>query len=196
MNLTLSLLLLAGTVPVEGEETNRFDNYTFAYQAAQEAERPMLIVLNPPQGSDTKAVLIDEVRERTDRGELLDDYIVVEIDTGTRHGQVCHELFGSPELPHVVVVDKFQDRVLYKTSRALGGELWTRLLAAYRNGVRPNPIRPASQQQTVQPQNGAQPQQATGAFQPGFRPATGFGMPMGGFPGMGFGGMPAAFCPT
>ena len=75
----------------------------------------MLVVLNPGEG--TKIDVASMRQDETVAAELS-DYVVAEIDASTEHGRQVHELFNSPALPHVVVINAAKKQV-YKTSGVL-----------------------------------------------------------------------------
>ena len=140
MALSMSLLLLV-TVPIgEKEAPKHFDNYTRAYRVAQETSQPMLVILNPGEDSDLKPIPLEDVQRTSNRRKLLEDYVVVVLDTSTEHGGVCHKLFGSGSLPRVVVIDKRQKRQIFRTSEPLYGQLWNTILTTYRTGENPIPV--------------------------------------------------------
>lgn len=138
MTWSLSLLLLAGTVaeiPSGTADRQVFDNYTQAYHAAQEGEKPMLVILNPGEASDAEPVTMEAVEKTAERRELLKNYVVAVIDTETDHGKTVHKLFDSPQLPRVAVIDKDQKWQVYRTSESLQGYQWTAVLKTFKNGA-------------------------------------------------------------
>ena len=139
MNLGLSLLLLAGITASEGTQQKHFDNYGDAYRVAQQTGRPLLVILNPGADSVAEAlpIAIEAVQKSKKRRELLNDYVVAVVDTGTKKGKATHQLFKSPTLPRVVVIDKRQEKQIFQTSEKLYGQLWTTILETYRKGERP-----------------------------------------------------------
>jgi len=136
MNLGIGLLLIAGVMAPDGIEETHFDNYGDAYRAAKELGWPLLVILNPGDETvaDIKPIDFETVRKSRKRRELLDNYVVAVVNTGTRRGQQTHRLFKSPTLPRVVVIDKQQKIQLFKTSEKLYGQLWTTILETYREG--------------------------------------------------------------
>ncbi|MBT6494470.1 MAG: hypothetical protein HOL01_07945 [Planctomycetaceae bacterium] len=139
MNLGLSLLLLAGMAASEGSQQKQFDNYGDAYRAAQQTGRPLLVILNPGADSVSEVlpIAMEAVQKSKKRRELLNNYVVAVVDTGTEKGKATHQLFKSPELPRVVVIDKQQKKQLFQSSEELYGQLWTTILETYRKGERP-----------------------------------------------------------
>jgi len=139
---SLSVLLLAGLLAPAPQDDALFHNYTRAYHAAQLINQPLLVILNPPAGSDKKPISIDDIRKTRHRRELLEKYVIVVIDTGTQHGRICRKLFKSEQLPRVVVIDKRQEYQIFQTSRKMYGQLWTKVLETYQSGDLPTPIQP------------------------------------------------------
>jgi len=142
MNVTLFLLLAAG-IPGQSPfdlHGEHFANYHRAHQAAHDAAKPLLIIMNP--GPQTEFVSLESVRRTKERRELLKNYVVVVIDTTTRHGEIVHNAYARPKLPHVVVLDKRQRYQIFTTSEELYGDRWTTILKSYRNGERviPRPV--------------------------------------------------------
>lgn len=125
-----------GDAPVYGD-------YKEAWQAAQSANRPVLVILNPGVEADAPQVQLDEIRRSAHRRELLDNYVVAVIDTSTPEGQQVHKLFNSPKLPRVSVIDKQQKWQIYRTSQPLTAEDWNLVLAKYRTGQLPAVPRPS-----------------------------------------------------
>lgn len=146
MNLGISLLLIAGMMAPDQAEETHFDNYGDAYRAAKELKLPLLVILNPgdKEVADVKPITMEAVRKTGKRRGLLEDYVVAVVDTGTRRGQKTHQLFKSPELPRVVVIDKQQKSQIFQTSEKLYGQLWTTILETYREGERPTPVKSVS----------------------------------------------------
>ncbi|HUG90356.1 MAG TPA: hypothetical protein VML55_05965 [Planctomycetaceae bacterium] len=137
MHLTLALAALVAVPPdlkIDPAEVTHFTSYTRARQAAQTLRQPMLVILNPPAGSGRKSISIDSVRKTRERRDLLENYVVTVLDTGTPHGQVCFDLFGQPELPRVVVIDKHQKYQIFQSSEEPYGQLWTTILKQHQNG--------------------------------------------------------------
>jgi hypothetical protein len=170
MYLTLTLAALVATAPdlrPEAAEFSHFTSYTRAHKAAEAADKPLLVILNPPAESEREQILIDDVRKTSHRRELLEDYVVAVLDTGTPHGQVCYDLFKRPELPRVVVIDREQKYQIFQTSEELYGQLWTTILETYRKGER-------LAARSVTHQSGGS------STTPGF-PQSGYGIPAGAY---------------
>ncbi|SFH83345.1 hypothetical protein [Planctomicrobium piriforme] len=112
-----------------------YASYTQAWHAAQAADRPMLVILNA--GADTPEKAIDAATLQADAQvrQQLDNYVVAVIDTTTEHGQKVYELFESPTLPRVVVIDKKQDRQIFRTSDKLSSETLAHVLEQHKSGV-------------------------------------------------------------
>ena len=139
--LTLMLAVLDPTVGVQTHpvvavvsKPTHFTNYTEAYREAQRAKKPLLVILNPAEGSS--AVIVEEVRKTQQRRELLGKFVVVVIDTSTEHGETVNKLFNQKSLPHVSVIDRDQQWQVFRTSKKLQGEDWNRVLETFQNGDR------------------------------------------------------------
>jgi hypothetical protein len=130
----LSLIILTGLASAKSDQGELFDNYTQAYRVAQETHRSMLVILNPGGESRTEKISLVSVRKTKQRRELLRDYIVVVIDTGTQKGIIIRNLFDNPPLPFVSIIDKRQEYQVYQSSEKMYGQLWTEILETYRNG--------------------------------------------------------------
>ena len=111
MYLSVSLIVMA-TLGANDAQTT-YDSYTKAYWAANEVHRPMLVILNPSgeQAAQSAPISLEQLQQDENTRTALENYVVAVIDTGTAHGQVVHDLFGSPQLPRVVVIDERQDEV-------------------------------------------------------------------------------------
>ena len=107
-----------------------FDSYTDAYSQAGEDHKPMLVVLNGPAAE----VDVDTLSTDTALASAMGDYVVAEIDTETAHGQKVLELFKSPALPHVVVIDDDKKKQLFKTSRSMSAVELASVLTEYKDG--------------------------------------------------------------
>ncbi len=119
MYLSVSLIVMATLGATDAQTT--YDSYTKAYWTANAVKRPMLVILNPSseQVAQTNPITIEELQQDENTRVALEDYVVAVIDTGTAHGKVVHGLFGSPQLPRVVVIDERQDKQVYQTSESL-----------------------------------------------------------------------------
>lgn len=139
-SLTL-LLLLDPSVGVQPQQLaanlpTHFTSYTLAYREAQRSKKPLLVVLNPGEDSAAVPVHLEDVRKTEQRRKLLERFVVVEIDTSSSHGQTIHKLFENKPLPHVAVIEREQQWQVFRTSRKLQGEDWTKILQTFQNGDR------------------------------------------------------------
>jgi hypothetical protein len=153
MNLESALLLVVGATfggmnAESGAQT--FQSYTQAWHAAADEHRPMLVVLNPPEGEVSAGSAIDvaALRQDVEIAKVLGNYVVAAIDTGTEHGKKVHELFGSKALPRVVVIDANQKWQVYRTSERLEKGALKDVLETYR-ATGPSPAQWAAQQSLV-----------------------------------------------
>jgi len=148
MSVGFALLLFAGAAvnenlsaatnaaPTEAQTAPAtFDSYTQAYRAAQRTRRPMLVILNPGKNSQVSLISMTDVSKTHARRELLQNYVVAVIDTSTDHGKKVYELFGSPQLPRVSVIDNQQSMQVYQTSATLYGQMWDQILTAFVNAT-------------------------------------------------------------
>jgi hypothetical protein len=140
----MSLLVLSTFAANEMDNLKLFDNYTKAYRIAQTTERPMLVVLNPSQGSGKEAVALDEIAKSEESRVLLSNYVVTVIDAESEHGKTCQKLFDCKSLPYIAVIDKQQKYQLYHTSQKLDGKVWNTVLKTYKTGQAPAPARPVA----------------------------------------------------
>jgi hypothetical protein len=116
--LTVGLFVGVETATRDAAQLKTFDSYTQAWQTARDESRPMLVVLNPAADSPkaSKAVDVDGLRKDKAINELLDNYVVAQIDTSTEHGKKVMDVFHSPTLPRIVVIDAHQERQVFATS--------------------------------------------------------------------------------
>ena len=139
MYLTTALVLVLGA-SINGmdaaSDAQTYGSYTQAWHQAADVKRPMLVILNPPaqEVAAGNAISVEELRKDAAISELLDNYIVAEIDTGTEHGKKVHELFGSQPLPRVVVIDSNQKLQIYRTSEHLEHDKLKDVLETYQSG--------------------------------------------------------------
>lgn len=147
MSLGIALLLVAPMAPVDAPSQapaaaqaasqtampDHFESYTEAYRVAKKEKRPMIVILNPPKEARVTPVSFEDVRKTKMRRDLLQNYVVAVIDTGTPHGKKVHELFGSPELPRVSIIDNQQAMQVYRTSQPMYGQLWDKVLEVFHN---------------------------------------------------------------
>ena len=139
MNWTLTLILYSA-IPVQSqiEQTGpHFDNYHRAHQAAKQAKKPMLMILQNGPATKTSEVSLVSVRKTNARRELLKNYVVVVIDANTPHGKIVHKSYWNVKLPHVVVLGNQQKYLIFHTSEKLYGQRWTEILTTYKSGVLP-----------------------------------------------------------
>jgi hypothetical protein len=108
-----------------------YDSYTQAYRAAKQAKKPMLVILNPAKGAKVSMISLEDVQKTRIRRDLLQNYVVAVIDTSTPHGKKVQALFGSPQLPHVAIIDNAQAFQVYQTSETLYGQMWDQILTAF-----------------------------------------------------------------
>jgi hypothetical protein len=108
-----------------------YDSYTQAYRAAKQAKKPMLVILNPPKSDKVSLIALEDVQKTRVRRDLLQNYVVAVIDTSTPHGKKVYSLFGSPQLPHVAIIDNAQAYQVYQTSETLYGQMWDTILTTF-----------------------------------------------------------------
>lgn len=112
------------------------ENYHAAHAEARQTGKPLLIVMNRGAQSESGNISIAAIRKTRERRKLLEDYVVVIIDTTTSHGQIVHRAYEHPKLPHVAVLDKRQVYEIFATSEPMYGQRWTEILQTYRRGAR------------------------------------------------------------
>lgn len=134
MHWSVTLLMAAALGANSPESTQQFDSYSKAYQTANEAHRPMLVILNPA-GETDQAVSLDALQQSETSRAVLNDYVVAVVDTGTEQGQKVYELFGKPTLPRTIVIDERQEKQIFRTSDKMQPQTLTAVLEQYRNGV-------------------------------------------------------------
>lgn len=152
-----ALLLVALTGPVQTMDvattapvSAAYSSYTQAWNAAHDAGRPMLVILNPGIDADGKKITEAELRADAKVQPLLDKYVVAVIDTTTDHGQKVNEIFGKPTLPRVVVIDKAQKKQIFQSSSDLSNEQIAKVLEQHQDGAiqqtvsKPVTVNPAS----------------------------------------------------
>lgn len=132
----MSFLLLTGMTVSEknSKAFDYFENYNDGYYLAKKLEKPLLVILNPGRGSDKTPIKLSDVRKTRDRRAMLPNFVVVVIDTGTKHGQSVHGLFGSKNIPRVVVIDREQKFQIFQSDRTLQGDDWNRILDTFKTG--------------------------------------------------------------
>jgi hypothetical protein len=136
-----AILLMAVAGPNSGMEvahtaaSDTYSSYTQAWHAAHDAERPMLVILNPAAGQGKKSIVPDQLFSDKSIQPLLNEYVVAVIDTGTEHGKKVHELFGNAPLPRVVVIDKEQKEQVFVTSGDVSAPQLAHVLDEHKDDV-------------------------------------------------------------
>jgi hypothetical protein len=134
MHWSVSLVLFASLGAAEAPVAH-FDSYTTAYEAASVVHRPMLVILNPAgDAASPHSIQFENLVQTEQSREVLNDYVVAIIDTGTEHGRQVYDLFGQPDLPRVVVIDNQQKKQIFRTSEALEPARLIAVLTQYRSG--------------------------------------------------------------
>lgn len=142
MTSAFGVLALWAALSGSADDTTIYGDYKSAYLAGREAQRPVLVIINPGTDSDDAQVEISALRRAAHRRELLGNYVVAVIDASTPEGEKVHKLFGSPPLPRVSVLDKQQKWQIYRTSKTLSAEDWNLLLEKHRAGEVPATAKP------------------------------------------------------
>lgn len=139
MNWNVIVLFAIGTalgaVETDSNPSSPYANYGQAWKAAAEVKKPMLVVLNPAENGAASAISIDNLRKNDKLSPLLDHYVVAVIDTSSDHGRRVLEVFGTPQLPRVVVIDENQKKQIFQTSQPLTDESWSTMLVKYQHGT-------------------------------------------------------------
>jgi hypothetical protein len=136
-----SLILTAGLfagvdTAADSAKLATFTSYTQAWQTARDENRPMLVVLNPADGkAAAKPVRVGDLRKDAGLTKVLDEYVVAEVDTTTEHGKKVLEVFGSPKLPRVVVIDDHQEKQLFAISGQVSNTKLKGVLEKVKAGV-------------------------------------------------------------
>ncbi len=134
MEWTLGALLVATAFSAFPDDSSCFDDYAQAWQAAQSAGLPLLVVLNPAPDGNSPRVRTEHLYRARVRRELLRKYVVAVIDVATPRGRIIQDLFKPVSLPHIVIIDREQRLQLYRSSRWLFAEDWNILLDQYQQG--------------------------------------------------------------
>ncbi len=116
------------------EAFDYFDNYSDGYYLAKKLEKPLLVILNPGKDSDNVAIRLSDVRKTRERRAILPSYVVVVVDTDTKYGKTVHGLFGSKNVPRVVVIDRKQKFQIFQSDKHLQGEDWNKILKTFKSG--------------------------------------------------------------
>ena len=140
MSWSISLIVMASLSAHDAQTT--YGSYTKAYWTANAAKRPMLVIINPAgqESGPHKAIEFDKLQQDERTRKALDDYVIAIIDTGTEHGKSVHGLFGSPELPRIVVIDERQDKQVFQSSEPLAPATLATVLEKHRT----NTVAPAA----------------------------------------------------
>ena len=118
--LITALAVLAAPTAPASTDASVLHSYTEAYESAE--GRPMLVVLN--SGSQPAADIdVESLKADPQLADALGDYVVAEIDTTTDHGAQVYELFNSPSLPHVVVINGNRKQVFKESGSMTADEL-------------------------------------------------------------------------
>lgn len=163
MNATFALAMLVSMAAGEQPQNQFFDSYTKGYKAAQSADKPMLVILQPTAEEDASAVSRDLLEKSRQRRELLGKYVVVAVNTTTEHGKKVDALFGANGTPRVVIIDRDQQWQIYQSGQLpADGTEWTDLLTHYQHGQH---VQHVSVQQPVQYQSYQQPSYQQQSYQ-------------------------------
>jgi hypothetical protein len=138
MHWSVTIAMFAAVATNAPEGSAEFHSYSDAYWKAAEVHRPMLVILNPP-GNSGAAVALESLKQDPAVRDVLDQYVVAVVDTGTEHGQKVYESFGRPALPRTVVIDQEQEKQIFRTSQKLQAATLGAILQQYRNGA-PQPV--------------------------------------------------------
>lgn len=133
--LAAGLFLGADAAASDAANLANFSSYRDAWHAAKDEHRPMLVVLNPAEGdAKAEAVKVAELRKDEALGEVLNKYVVAEIDTSTEQGRKVLEVFKSPTLPRIIVIDNQQKNQVFATSAKVTNSRLKSVLETYKDG--------------------------------------------------------------
>ncbi len=113
----------------------------------------MLVVLNPASedvAAQPAISLPALLQQDPELGNVIQDYVVAQIDTGTEHGRKVYELFGSPVLPRIVVIDDHQAKQVFRTSSTLPASTLRDILVQYKDGAATTVAAETSMQSFIQ----------------------------------------------
>jgi len=111
-------------------------DYGTAYKAAQQAGKPLLVVLEKPAEPRFRIEQVS-VSASKDPSALLEPYELCRIDVTTSAGGKMAELFGATEYPHIAITDKRVDQIVYRNTGKFSDLDWATMLVTYRNGTKP-----------------------------------------------------------
>jgi len=128
-------LFLGGDAAADAANLANYSSYREAWDAAKDEQRPMLVVLNPAEGdAKAQALHVAELRKDAALSEVLNEYVVAEIDTSTEQGKKVLEVFKSPALPRIVVIDNQQKNQVFATSTKVSNDRLKTVLDTYKDG--------------------------------------------------------------
>jgi hypothetical protein len=127
--------LSSSDVAVTTPSATAYTSYTQAWNAATEAKKPMLVILNPGPESGERQITEASLRSNKKLDTLLDQYVLAIVDTSTEHGQEVNRRFGSPALPRVVIIDKAQKKQIFRASGHLSGDSLVNVLEDHKEGT-------------------------------------------------------------
>jgi hypothetical protein len=138
MNWSALLVLSAGiAAPQETVTSPHFASYTQAYQAAGEAHKPMLVIINPAVEavSTGEPVTLAQLQADPTIAPVLSHFVVAIVDAGTDHGQEVHRRFGSAALPFAAVIDERREKQIYRSAEPVSVADLQSVIPQYKDGA-------------------------------------------------------------
>lgn len=135
-----SLVIASGFLAAAPGGNHWHHDYGAALEAAKEAERPLLVVLEVPTDPARRVAPAHFTLDPTQTA-LLANYELCRIDVRTGYGKRVAQAFRASEVPHTAIIDRTGSYVLYRNDGRISTDDWVATLVSHRTGkrVRPQP---------------------------------------------------------
>lgn len=123
-----SIFFSLSAVVVHGESTEIREiswntHYGVAKRSAEQTQRPLLVVIENPDNTDTK---IDESKlDSKSREELRrQKFEIVRVDATTKYGELVAKAFGVERFPYTAVTDNGSKKIVFRKSGPMSKSDW------------------------------------------------------------------------
>jgi hypothetical protein len=131
----LSVGLLAGSP----QQPQWEESYGKALEATRDAKSPLLVVLDKPDSDEARMEpeLLGQEDVGSDDVKLLKPYRLCHVDVTTKYGRKVARAFRAKRFPHVAIIDRTGQRVIFRKSGQIEPKEWEQILVEHKTGKIP-----------------------------------------------------------
>jgi hypothetical protein len=114
-------------------------SYGKALEATRDEKSPLLVVLDKPNSDDARLEpeLLGEEEVGQSDAKLLRPYRLCHVDVTTKYGRRVARAFRAKRFPHVAIIDRTGEKVIFRKSGQIEPKEWEQILVDHKSGKVP-----------------------------------------------------------